>query len=55
MIVVLGTRRRVTPTARSAWLVVDGHNLHYTQGFLEHARANRIRVLCYPLHSTHVY
>ncbi|KAF5377981.1 hypothetical protein D9615_006719 [Tricholomella constricta] len=36
-------------------LVVDGHNSHYTRGFLEHARTNKIRVLCYPSHSTHVY
>lgn len=36
-------------------LVVDGHNSHYTRGFLEYARTHRIRVLCYPSHSTHVY
>ncbi|PPR07729.1 hypothetical protein CVT26_003722 [Gymnopilus dilepis] len=36
-------------------LLVDGHNSHYTRAFLEHARKNRIRVLCYPSHSTHLY
>jgi hypothetical protein len=36
-------------------LIVDGHNSHYTRGFLEYARENRIHVLCYPSHSTHLY
>ena len=36
-------------------LLVDGHNSHYTRGFLEHARKNQIVVLCYPAHTTHVY
>jgi len=36
-------------------LLVDGHNSHYTRGFLEYARLNRISVLCYPSHSTHLY
>ena len=34
---------------------MDGHNSHYTRGFLEYAREHRIRVLCYPSHSTHLY
>ncbi|KAH7917887.1 DDE-domain-containing protein, partial [Leucogyrophana mollusca] len=36
-------------------LVVDGHNSHYTRGFLQYARAHRIHVICYPAHATHVY
>ena len=36
-------------------LLVDGHNSHYTKGFLDYARRNHIHVLCYPAHSTHVY
>jgi hypothetical protein len=34
---------------------VDGHNSHYTRSFLEYAREHRIRILCYPSHSTHLY
>ncbi|KAF5375698.1 hypothetical protein D9615_009380 [Tricholomella constricta] len=40
---------------RRRLLLVDGHNSHYTRGFLEHARVNQIRVLCYPSHATHLY
>jgi DDE superfamily endonuclease len=36
-------------------LLVDGHNSHYTKGFLEYARNHNIHVLCYPAHATHVY
>ena len=36
-------------------LLVDGHNSHYTHAFLEYARKNRIVVLCYPSHLTHIY
>jgi hypothetical protein len=36
-------------------LIVDGHNSHYSREFLEYARANKIVVLCYPAHATHVY
>ncbi|EIW81998.1 DDE-domain-containing protein, partial [Coniophora puteana RWD-64-598 SS2] len=36
-------------------LLVDGHNSHYTEGFIAHARQTNIHVLCYPTHSTHVY
>ena len=35
--------------------MVDGHVSHYTCAFLEYARENKIHVLCYPSHSTHVY
>ena len=40
---------------RQRLLVVDGHSSHFTMGFLEYARSNKITVLCYPSHSTHVY
>src|SRR5580704_13506659 len=40
---------------RHRLLIVDGHNSHYTLGFLEYARDHKIVVLCYPSHSTHVY
>jgi hypothetical protein len=36
-------------------LLVDGHNSHYTRGFLEYARLHMIVVICYPSHGTHVY
>jgi hypothetical protein len=35
-------------------LLVDGHNSHYTRGFLEYARTHKILVVCYPAHTTHV-
>lgn len=35
-------------------LIVDGHNSHYTYGFLIYARTHQILVLCYPSHTTHV-
>ncbi|THU97499.1 DDE-domain-containing protein, partial [Dendrothele bispora CBS 962.96] len=40
---------------RTRLLLVDGHNSHYTRGFLRFAREHRIHVLCYPAHGTHVY
>ncbi|KDQ23014.1 hypothetical protein PLEOSDRAFT_1022730, partial [Pleurotus ostreatus PC15] len=36
-------------------LLVDGHNSHYTLGFLQFARKHHIHVLCYPAHGTHIY
>jgi hypothetical protein len=36
-------------------LLVDGHNSHYTVAFLLLARLNKIIVLCYPAHGTHIY
>ena len=33
-------------------LLVDGHNSHYTQGFLEY---HNIHILCYPAYTTHIY
>jgi len=36
-------------------LLVDGHNSHYTRGFLEYARTHQIKVVAYPSHSTRVY
>ena len=35
--------------------MVDGHNSHYTLGFLRYAKDHNIHVLCYPSHATHVY
>ena len=35
-------------------LLVDGHNSHYTHGFLEYACMHQILVVCYPVHTTHV-
>ena len=40
---------------RDRLLLVDGHNSHYTRGFLEYAREHHIHILCYPAHSTHIY
>lgn len=40
---------------RRRLLLVDGHASHYTFGFLDYARRNRIHILCYPSHSTHVF
>jgi hypothetical protein len=40
---------------RRRLLLVDGHNSHYTQEFLEYARAHHIEVVGYPSHSTHIY
>ena len=34
-------------------LVVDGHSLHFTWGFLEYARDHNIHTLCLPPHTTH--
>ncbi|KZP28033.1 CENP-B protein, partial [Athelia psychrophila] len=42
-------------TGRHRLLLVDGHNSHYTLGFLEYAAAHNIHILCYPAHATHVY
>jgi hypothetical protein len=36
-------------------LLVNGHNSHYTRGFLKHARTHQVLVLCYPAHTTHIY
>ena len=46
---------RAKAEGRRRLLLVDGHNSHYTLGFLEYARAHRIEVVGYPSHSTHVY
>ncbi|RDB27179.1 hypothetical protein Hypma_004386 [Hypsizygus marmoreus] len=40
---------------RRRLLLVDGHSSHYTREFLAYARENKIHVLCYPSHSTHLY
>ena len=36
-------------------LIVDGHTLHYSRGFLEAMREHNIHVICYPSHTTHIY
>lgn len=40
---------------KSHLLLVDGHNLHYTQEFLVYAVEHQIQVLCYLAHGTHIY
>jgi hypothetical protein len=46
---------RAKAKGRRRLLLVDGHNSHYTLGFLDYARTHRIEVIGYPSHSTHVY
>jgi DDE superfamily endonuclease len=46
---------RAKARGRRRLLLVDGHNSHYTRGFLEYARTHQIEVVAYPSHSTHVY
>jgi hypothetical protein len=46
---------RQKANGRDRLLLVDGHNSHYTRGFLEYARQHHIHILCYPAHATHVY
>ena len=43
--------------ANGRWhlLLVDGHNSQYIHVFLQYARANHIKVVGYPSHSTHMY
>ncbi|TFK82751.1 CENP-B protein, partial [Polyporus arcularius HHB13444] len=40
---------------RRRLLLVDGHSSHFTYDFLDYARQNKIHVLCYPSHGTHVF
>ena len=40
---------------RKKFLLVDGHNSHYTVKFLTYAVEHDIAVLCYPSHCTHIY
>ena len=40
---------------RTRYLLVDGHNSHYTVGFLLYACEHNIEILCYPSHCTHIY
>lgn len=49
------TRTQGQANGHTRLLFVDGHNSHYTRGFLEHARLHNIIVLCYPAHATHIY
>ena len=48
---------QTTEKTKGRWhlLLVDGHNSHYTQSFLEYAASHWFYVLCYPAHGTHVY
>jgi hypothetical protein len=48
-------KTRAKSNGRARLLLVNGHNSHYTQEFLEYARENNIHVLCYPAHATHIY
>ena len=43
--------------ANGKWrlLLVDGHNSHYTRALLQYAHKNKIAILCYPAHTTHIY
>lgn len=36
-------------------LLVDGHSSHFTLSFLEYTCQNKIVIVCYPSHSTHIY
>lgn len=40
---------------RARLLLIDGHNSHYTLGFLKYAREHRIHILCYPANVMHIY
>ena len=40
---------------RTRYLLVDGHNSHYTVGFLLYACEHNIEILCHPSHRTHIY
>jgi hypothetical protein len=40
---------------RKRLLLVDGHSSHHTYGLLEYARREKIIVVCYPSHATHIY
>ncbi|KIL70546.1 hypothetical protein M378DRAFT_49547, partial [Amanita muscaria Koide BX008] len=46
---------REKATGRRRLLLVDGHNSHFTLGFIRYSRENKIEVVCYPSHSTHLY
>lgn len=35
-------------------LLMDGHNLDYTCGFLEYTCTHQILMICYPAHTTHI-
>ena len=50
---VFGPQTSQIANGCSRLLVVDGHSSHFSSGFLEYAKANRIIVLCLPAHTTH--
>lgn len=35
-------------------LLVDGHNSHFTHGFIDYAIEHSIHLFCYPSHCTHI-
>ena len=51
---ILTTKLKQKLTA-TKFLLVDGHNSHYTVKFLTYAVKHDITVLCYPSHCTHIY
>jgi hypothetical protein len=48
-------KTREKANGRKRYLLVDGHNSHYTVEFLTYAIEHEIAVLCYPSHCTHIY
>ena len=48
-------KTREKANGRKRYLLVDGHNSHYTIQFLTYAIEHEIAVLCYPSHCTHIY
>ena len=48
-------KTRDKANGRKRYLLVDGHNSHYTVDFLTYALDSNIDVLCYPPHCTHIY
>lgn len=47
-------RTSAKAAGRHRLLLVDGHNSHYSKAFIDYAIENRIVVLCYPSHNTHL-
>ena len=48
-------KTKAKANGRTRYLLVDGHNSHYTVGFLLYASEHNIEILCYPSHCTHIY
>lgn len=49
------TQSKISDPCQWQLLLVDGHNSHYMCSFIEFACEKKIHVLCYPLHSAHIY